>query len=208
MRKLVLVMMALAMVITASIAQEKRYGIESAIIKRNSVIKVPAAQMEQTIPSTQYFADYGRKESGESTMNMQGQTFSVFVMMKDDFVYSANLTTKQGTKVKLSSMVDDYKSINYSNLTDEVIKKYQIEKKGNEKILGKDCIIYDLTISVQGQSVKTTVSVWQGITLKSSVIMSGTTMTDEAIEITEGAQIAKEKFELPEGITFTEMNPQ
>ena len=50
-------------------------------------------------------------------------------------------------------------------------------------------------------------SVWQGIELKSKVNAAGTTTESEATEILEGAAIAPEKFELPEGITFMEVKP-
>ena len=187
-------------VVLGSFAQEKRYGIESAILKKSSVI------MGQTVSSTQYIADYGMKESAETVINMQGMVLSTFTMMKDGYVYSANLTMKQGTKINIAKMVGDYQNINYLNLTDDVKKQYQIEEKGNEQFLGKDCKSYKLTVTVQGQTVNATILVWQGLALKATMDVLGTTVTEEVTEIQAGVEIPKEKFELPEGIEFVEVN--
>ena len=208
MKRTVLLMMMVVAVLTTS-AQEKRYGIESAILKKNSVIKMPG--MEQTLSSTQYIADYGNKESAETVMSMQGQTFNIFTMLKDGYVYSANLTFKQGTKINMAAVMDDYTTVNYLNLTDDVKEKYQIVEKGNEQFLGKDCKSYEMTVTAQGQTVKVSVLVWQGLALKSSTkttTILENSMTEETIEILEGVEIAKEKFELPEGINFTDATPQ
>ena len=163
--------------------------------------------MWQTMSAIQYFADWGNKESVEVFVNMQGQVFTVFTLMKDGYMYSANLAVKQGTKINMTAM-DDYKSVNYLKLTDEVIKKYNIEDKGSEKFLGKDCKKYSFSVTTQGQMVNATVLVWQGITLKSVMTVAGNVVTEEATEIIEGKNIPKDKFELPEGVTFTEINPQ
>ena len=212
MKKTVLSMIMVTVLITVAIGQEKRYGIERAILKRNSIVE--AGDMKQTVSSIQYFDDYGIKESGESIMNMAGQSLTIFTMMKDGYTYTVNMTTKQGTKINMAAMMDDFKTVNYLNITDEIKKKYQIEEKGNEQFLGKDCKQYDLIVTVQGQSLKVSVWVWQGLPLKSSMTVVGnaltisSTITEEVTEIQEGMEIAKEKFELPEGINFIDITPQ
>ena len=213
MKRTVLSIMMVTVVLTVSIAQEKRYGIERAILKKNSVVE--SGDMKQTISSIQYFDDYGVKESAESIMNVAGQSFTILTMTKDGYAYSANMTTKQGSKIKMAAMMDDFKTVNYLNITDEVKNKYQIEEKGNEKFLGKDCKQYDLIVTVQGQSLKVAVWVWQGLPLKSSMTVVGnaltissTTITEEVTEIQEGVAIEKAKFELPEGINFADVTPQ
>jgi len=207
MKKIVISMTMATVVLTVAFAQEKRYGIESAILTKNTVVRTPGAIMEQNISSIQYIAEYGGKESAESFINVQGKMFTIFTMMKDGFVYTANIDAKQGTKVNMASM-DDYKAVNYLNLTDEVKEKYNIEEKGNEQFLGKDCKRYELTVTAQGQTAKATILVWQGLPLKSTMTMAGNTMVEEVTEIQEGATIAREKFELPEGINFMEVKPQ
>jgi len=204
MKRSVLTMIAALVIICTAWGQEKRYEIESAIVKRSSVMKAGFALLSEQ-STIQYFADYGRQESAETVMDMAEQKLSVFTMVKDGYVYSANMTANQGTKINMADVMDDYKMVNYLNLTDDVKKKYQIEEKGNEQILGKDCTCYEMTLVVQGQSIKATVWVWKGLALKSSMNVAGMTVVEEATEIQEGAAIPKEKFELPEGIEFQEL---
>ena len=208
MKKKILLMMLAAMVLTAAYAQEKRYEFENAMLKKKTEMKMQG--MEQTFTSTQYIADFGRKESNETTMNMQGQSFTVITMMKDDYVYTANMTMRQGNKIKLSAMPDDLKSVNFLNLTAAAKEKYKIEEKGKEQFLGKECNSYDLTVTAQGQTMKISVLIWQGVPLKSTIkmtTMGETTIVEEVTDILVGIPVAKEKFELPEGITFVEMTP-
>jgi len=202
MKKTVISMIVAVTILSAAFGQEKRYEIASAIVKKTSVVKVQG--MEQNLSSVQYFADYGMKESTEVNMNVMGQSFSVFTMIKDGYVYSANMTMGQGTKINMAN-IDDYNNVNFLNLTDEVKKKYQIQDNGVEQVLDKPCKRYEMSFTMQGQNVQATVWVWQGITLKSKMNMGGTTAEEEATEIQAGAAIPNEKFELPAGITFTEM---
>ena len=199
-------MIMAAAVLTATFAQEKRYGVERAILKKNTEVSAMGV-VQQSMTSLQYVDDYGRKESAETFMNMQGQMFTIFTLMKDGYAYTANMAAKQGAKVNMAAMTDG-KTINYLNLTDEVKEKFQIEEKGNELFLGKECKRYDLTVTVQGQTAKGTVWVWQGLPLKSSMNVAGATVVEATTEIQEGAAIPKEKFELPEGINWIDATPQ
>jgi len=196
--------MMAVVIFTTAFGQEKRYGIESAIVKKKTVMK--AQGMEQTMSSVQYFADFGRKESVELTMNMQGQSFTVITMIKDGYIYSANMAVKQGTKINMADM-DNIQAVNFLNLTDDIKKKYQIQANGMQQVAGKNCNRYEMSFTTQGQNVKGTVWVWQGLTLKSVINVAGNQVEEEATEIQEGADIANEKFELPAGVTFTEMKP-
>jgi hypothetical protein len=204
MKKTLISMIVAVTIVSVAFGQEKRYAIESAIVKKNMVVKMQG--MEQNLTSVQYFADYGGKESIEMVMNVQGQSFTIFTLMKDGYVYSANLAMGQGTKINLAEM-DDYKNVNFLNLTDEIKQKYQIQANGVEQVAGKPCNRYEMSFTTQGQSVKATVWVWQGLTLKSKMNMAGTNAEEEATEIQEGVKIAAEKFELPAGVNFTEVKP-
>ena len=198
-------MMMAVTVITASFAQEKRYGIESAILKKNTTVK--AQGIEQNVSAIQYIADYGRKESTEMLMDMQGKTITIFTMVKDGYLYTVNMAEKQGTKMKTSE------NSNFMNFTEELKEKYQLSdvveiENDNIQFLGKECKSYEFTATINGQTIKTVMLKWQGMTLKSTVSFFGMITVDEVIEIQEGVEIAKEKFELPEGIDFKEINPK
>jgi thiol-disulfide isomerase/thioredoxin len=61
-------------------------------------------------------------------------------------------------------------------------------------------------VTSPGQAIKAVMLVWQGVPLKSSSTVSGMTTVEEVTEIQAGVEIAMEKFELPEGIEFKEMD--
>ena len=182
MNKTVISIVLAVTIMSAAFGQGKRYGIESAIVKKTTVSKLPTMSMEQTV--VQYFADYGNMESAESSTAIQGQTISVLTMIKDGYIYSANMTAGQGAKINIADM-DDYSQVNFLDLTDEVKKKYQIQANGVEQVLGKPCNRYEMSFTTQGQNVTATVWVWQGIELKSKVNVAGTTTESEATEILE-----------------------
>jgi hypothetical protein len=206
MKRLVFSFILAVAMYSIAFGQEKRYGFESGILKTNTVMK-RQNMTEQSYPSTLYFSDYGRKMSTETSLNTN---FTLFIIMKDGYMYQANMNRRQGTKINIADAdITDVSSINFLDLTDEVKKKFQIEELDNEQFLGKDCKRYDLTYTNQGHDVKTSVWIWQGLTLKSISNMVGVVSAlSEVTEILEDAEIAKEKFELPEGINFIEVNSQ
>ena len=206
MERIVLSMILGVTVLSVAFGQEKRYGIESVILKRKTVTE------EQTIPSIRYIADYGRKESKETIYkNILGQTVTIFSIMKDGYIYQTDdMGSNQGSKINMADIYN-VESINFFDLTDEVKKKYQIKEKDNERFLGKDCKRYDLayTLLDSQKNVKESVWVWQGLILKIDIEIDGIEVAvTEVTEILEGAKIAKEKFELPEGVNFIESKPQ
>ena len=67
--------------------------------------------------------------------------------------------------------------------------------------------LLSLIVNNQGQTVNVSVWVWQGLPLKSVTNVAGNSVVEEVTEIREGAEIAKEKFELPEGINLVDVTP-
>ena len=116
MKKSALTIIMAVFIIAASYAQEKRYGIERAIVKITTTMGMGG--MQQTVSSTQYFDEFGNKESSETFMTTGGQVVSVFTMMKDGYSYNANVMTGQGIKTKLPSATDNYQMINFLNPPD------------------------------------------------------------------------------------------
>jgi hypothetical protein len=177
MKNLFILLIATNLLSSVVHSQDKRYGIESAILKSKMVM------MGQEAITTQYFINYGKDESAESVMKVQGQEISTFSIVKDGYTYVVNMNTKQGTKLKMTNVMADYKTINFLKITDDVKKTYNIEEKGKEQFLGKECTVYDMSYAIQGQSAKTTVWVWQGISLKAKVSVMGNTIVNEVTEI-------------------------
>ena len=199
MNKKILSIIVVAVLCAATVAQEKRYGIERAIIKKSSEM------MGQKVTTILYIDEYGVKELSEMTIEMQGQKLTQITLIKDGYAYNANLTFNQGAKIKLDN-VEDLNSLNFLNLNAELKQKYQIVEKGAEELLGRKCDVYEMTYTEQGMSVKSTVWIWKGIPLKTMMSVMGNSIVDEVTEILEGVKIDKEKFEIPKGVDFMEVN--
>jgi len=189
---------------TTKFGQAKRYGIENVVLKKRHFL-----MNKTTMDETTYIADYGCKESSECKMSHPGGlSTTLFSMYKEGFVYMIvevfdrrnRSQLKQYTKTDISQAGENMRDVNFLDLTDEIKEKFQIEEKGIEQFLGKECTKYEMNIPNQGQDNKLTVLVWQGLILK---MTDGSTVR-EVTEIQENAVIASEKFQLPEGVYFEE----
>ena len=166
-------------------AQEAKYGIKSAILKKEAVT------MGQKVQGVQYFDDYGRKEASELTMKVGG-------VANVEKHISIDLDMKVANKATLP-----VKPVNYLNLTDEVRELHKIKEVGTEEILGRKCTKYTLEVVYGGQTTYSTVWIWKGIPLKNETSSNGMVIvTEQATEIQENAEVPAMKFLVPEGVTF------
>ena len=173
---------AVLLVAATAMAQDgaKVYGIKS------GTIKTEMDMMGQTITNTTYFDDYGAKQA--TSMSMMGMEMTQ--ISKDGKMYMINKGEKSVQEMPAQQ------SINYLNLTDEVIAKNKIKEIGKETVAGKECTIYTAEISQMGQTAKATVSVWNGIAMKSVIDAGGFSITQKVVEVTEGPVDAA-LFEIP-----------
>ena len=166
-------------------AQEAKYGIKSAILKKEAVT------MGQKVQGVQYFDDYGRKEASELTMKVGGVANvekHIRTIADGDKIISIDLDMKVANKATLP-----VKPVNYLNLTDEVRELHKIKEVGTEEIL----VVYG------GQTTYSTVWIWKGIPLKNETSSNGMVIvTEQATEIQENAEVPAMKFLVPEGVTF------
>lgn len=174
---------AVLLVAVAAMAQNgtKYYGIKS------GTIKVEMDMMGQTIPSTIYFDDYGAKQA--TSISMMGMEMTQ--INKDGKMYLVNKGEKS-----VQEMPQQQEQINYLNLTDEVKAKYKIKEVGKETVAGKECTTYTVEVSQMGQTVKTTVSVWNGIAMKTVADAGGFSMSQKVTEVKE-APVDAAIFEIP-----------
>ena len=174
---------AVLLVAVAAMAQNgtKYYGIKS------GTIKVEMDMMGQTIPSTIYFDDYGAKQA--TSINMMGMEMTQ--INKDGKMYLVNKGEKS-----VQEMPQQQEQINYLNLTDEIKAKYKIKEVGKETVAGKECTTYTVEVSQMGQTVKTTVSVWNGIAMKTVADAGGFSMSQKVTEVKE-APVDAAIFEIP-----------
>ena len=168
------------LLVAATAFGQNRYGIKS------GSYKTEMDMMGQTITNTTYFDDFGAKEV--TSMNMMGMEMTT--LMKDGKTYMINKAEKSVQEMPAQE------SINYLNLTDEVVAKNKIKETGKETVSGKECTVYTAEISQMGQTAKATVSVWNGFAMKSVIDAGGFAISQKIVEITEGPVDAA-LFEVP-----------
>ena len=168
------------LLVAATAFGQNRYGIKS------GSYKTEMDMMGQVITNTTYFDDYGAKEV--TSMNMMGMEMTT--LMKDGKTYMINKGEKSVQEMPAQQ------SINYLNLTDEVIAKNKIKETGKETVSGKECTVYTAEISQMGQTAKATVSVWNGFAMKSVIDAGGFAISQKIVEVTEGPVDAA-RFEVP-----------
>jgi len=175
-------------------AQEAKYELKSAIIKKTMEM------FGQKMESIQYFDDYGKVEAVHLAMEMQGTKMNLRTISKGEVVTVLNLDNKTGNKVTLPE-----KPINFLNLTQEVIDRYKVKELGNETIAGKSCKKYSAEVSQMGQEVSATYWIWKGISLKTISSTNNMSMTEEATEIQENVAVDAANFAIPDDFNITEM---
>ena len=182
MKKIFMICAVLLAAVTA-MAQDgtKYYGIKS------GSYKTEMDMMGQVITNTVYFDDYGAKQA--TSMNMMGMEMTQ--INKDGKMYLVNKGEKS-----VQEMPQQQQQVNYLNLTDEVIAKNKIKEVGKETVAGKECTIYTLEMNQMGQTAKATVSVWNGIAMKTNIDAGGFAITTKVVEVKEGPVDAAQ-FEVP-----------
>jgi len=144
---------------------------------------------------------YGELSFIEMTGNLMGTKSHNISIIKDGFEYTIDMIKKKGQKLpyKAESNPDD---IDFTALTSEVMKKFNMKKEGTEEFLGKKCDKY--SIDQTTTKMKGIYLVWMGIPLKTDVSVAGMSMKIIAKKIDLDAKISPDKFEIPQGVTITE----
>lgn len=180
-------------------AANKQYALnaQQGSSKRPYEIKSGYMKMESNMGLTRqvWFDDYGRKQREEVHLEMAGFKQGAVIITVGGFKYEWASGSDKGNKRVFS----ENHTPNYVNPTPEDIERYGIKKIGNEKVAGKDCIVFTTE-----KPARSKIWIWKGINMKSMSAMSGNSITLEVIEIRE-EKVDQAKFKIPEGIKFTEM---
>ncbi|MGP1463462.1 hypothetical protein [Tannerella sp.] len=176
-------------------AQEvTKYGIKSAVIKKE------VTAMGQKMQNTLYFDDYGKKEATELHIKVTNMEKLMRTIAEGKTNVSIDVEEKKAYRMPAPDEPN-----NYRNLTQEDRKKYNIREGGEEEIAGKLCKKYTLDIPQGDMKFQATVWIWEGIMLKFESVNEGqVVVTDEAKEIRENEAIPADKFTIPEGFTVHE----
>lgn len=184
MKKCCLLIMVLMFAI-AAVAQERKYDVKSGIMK--TVTNV----MGQNVDAVLYFDDYGNLECSLTKTFSGGEQIEISTISRNGTMYIVNHFYKQTQEIPIQE------SINYLNLTPEIIEKYNIQELGREKVLGKDCVKYFSETAQLGQKSSVIVWVWHGIPLKSITSSNGLEITMEVLETQFNVEIDQKVFEIP-----------
>jgi hypothetical protein len=188
--KLFLAAAAMVAVSATAQAQEARYEFEKAVITTKTEM------MGQPMITTYYIDDYGKKEASEFTMDMSAMGGNKMQMRSvrqaDGSTVTFDVNGKEGRKSE--------GSVNFLNLTPELIKKHKIKEKGEEVLDGRTCKIYTVNTEQMGMSVSSQVWVWKGFTVKTVIDGGMFTMETKMDTFDENGKIPEGIFDIPDGV--------
>jgi hypothetical protein len=187
---------------SASAPGEKRYLIKSAMIMRSE----SNSMMKGDKITTTWFDDYGAVEvtESESKLEVMGQKIEekTWSMMNGSILYTCKLGEKKGSKIDLSKTFDT-KNIDWSKMSDDLMKQYGIKKDGTEEFLGRTCERYVMEKGPMGATAS--YLVWKNIMMYNETKSTGITLVTRVTQIDENASIPAGKLELPKDVEFIEM---
>lgn len=186
----------------ADVAAMKSYVVEYKMVMSAEQVKSTTAMTQWIDMSNDRFA----MESVTETEMMGTKQSSKSLIIDDgEWSYMIDPATKSGFKSKSGEGEDDPTDMIKSD--DEVTFRQMIEKDGgkvlaNENFLGKDCIVVEMMEKDDdGKAVPTKMWYYKGIPLK----MANSVYTMEALKFEENVSIPASRFEVPAGITMSEM---
>ena len=189
--------MMLVIQLSAQIKKEKLYPYKTAVIEYT---------YEGNTTGTQklYIDNYGWLQCKiEQTVNKAfGQKTEVnkAEVTKDFDIYSWDLKTKTGTKVRntLAENLMNDPNFDPEEFGKKTMEQLGFEKKGTETINGKVCEIW------KGLAGSSTIWMWNSLAMKTEIKMLGTktTWTATSVKINEG--VPSGQFNLPSDVNFTD----
>lgn len=177
----------------ATATPKGKYAIKSGIVEYKT--QMMGMDMKQILT----FDDYGKKEVTEMVADMMGVKIHTITLNKDGFVYNYDLEKKTGTK---SVSYQSSSSVDFENLSEQMVKDMNLKKEGTEEFLGKTC--EKMSIDYTKMKMKGTFLVYKGAALQSDIDMGTTKMKLIGEKFTENPVIPAEKFEVPADIKITE----
>ena len=185
MKRILTTILLLAIALCAS-AQNK-YAIKSGIIKTKTI-----ADGHETF-GTQYFEDYGKKESVKQTMDIPGLvTYDYYTITIGNKAWMVTDTDGKKSGKAFDNPTPD---LTFLNPSADVMAKYNMQYLGEEKVLGKPCKIYSYEIKQNRKTVLWTVSAYKGIPLKTVIKNGKKTSTILATELKENVAVPQAVFQ-------------
>ncbi len=172
------------------VAGFKLYGIKSGIIEYKYT-------GTRTGTSIMYFDKYGKRSASYSNLTINKETDKSWALNLDDMQYIWKEGSAQGMKMK-NQMLEELTKINdLEKFAEETYAKMGFKPAGTETFHGKECRVF------KGNMGK--ILIWKGILMLSEMNIMGTTTHQEATKIDINVPVKSSVFELPKGVTFSEM---
>ncbi len=178
-----------------------KYGVKSAVI----TMKMSTMGMDQDV--TMYIDDNGNKEATDIFMDLgMGDAVPKIhnrTVVKEGYSYTLDMEKKTGSKMKVPAGAAANGNIDFSKLSDDVMKQMGMKKNGTKTVLGKKCDQY--SIDSKSMNMKGDYAVWNNIPLFMEVEVSGMKVKMEATKIDLDAKIDAALFDIPKDFTITGM---
>jgi hypothetical protein len=209
-------------------ATQKKFGIKSAIVVMDMKMSTQMPENAPPVPGlastgivTQAFDDFGAQTSflQEVAMDMMGMHITTHkqTILKKDSVIQVDLDKKEAIRSRLMTY-DDPGKLDFANMSEDLKKKWNIQKSGTEVVAGKACDVYtfqtdDVAAAAgqkrsAGQKISMTgkCSVWNNIGLKSDFLMNGSMHIQmTATKVAADAAVPASTFDVPTGFAVKEM---
>jgi hypothetical protein len=193
MKKLILLSIVAVFLYSCADTKDKKYEIKSASIKyKNSMMGTETTKMV-------YFKEYGDIEATTSDMAFMGMKGKQVSLQKEGFLYIFLEGEKEGMKMKMEDSIVKSQILNEENITKEHGKKTV-----TEKVLGKECTVYEIN---EG-GVPTKIWIWKKLPLKVTYSQQGVEVVMEAVELNESPDFPQGIFDLPSTVTFKDLSNQ
>jgi len=175
---------------------QNRYEIQSGKLIMTS--RVMGFEQEVTVT----FDEYGLLECTDVISNIMGITSHSKQIRKDGYYYVIDMNKKTGTRKNLGDESTP-ENINFSNLSDRIIKDLNLIQKENEIYLDKDCNVWTMhhpTLNLRGKYY-----IWKGISLKTEMTAQGISIDMFTKSMETDIAIENIIFEVPEGVVITDI---
>ncbi|MBQ9411188.1 MAG: hypothetical protein IJU21_06225 [Bacteroidales bacterium] len=185
-----LVFTALLLMTALGAFAQGRYGIKSGIAKTRTV-----TDGHETF-ATQYFDDYGKKESLKQRMDIPGLvSYDYYTITKGNKAWMITVTDGKRNVRDFDNPTPD---LTFLNPSQEVMAKYNMQYLGDEKVLGKPCKKYSYEIKQNRKTVLWTVWAYKGFPLKTVTQKGKKTNTIEVTELKENVAVPQDVFKTTE----------
>ena len=176
----------------------KRYLVES------GVVEYEMSGMQKGT-ETIYFDHWGWREAKytNSEISVAGisRKENKFTIMDGEWIYNIDLERHTGTKTKnpmLQQFIEAAKGKSLTEVGEEMMRRMGGEKTGSDTVAGQPCDIW--VVKQMGSRS----CVWNGVALRTEVIMGGMQITSSATRFQANAAVPAEKFAIPGDVKIAE----